>query len=54
MPQFLVYGGFLGTTNFDPGSHIFKLELMPQENLNYHVEGGDVVGRIVVEFKRAS
>ncbi len=54
MPQFLVYGGVLETGKYDRTSHIFSLILRPQENLEYRVEHGDTVGKIVLEFRKSS
>lgn len=51
MPLFLIYGGFLSTVNYDPDNHVFRLEIKPQENLEYRLVHGDAVGRITVEFK---
>jgi hypothetical protein len=52
MPQFLIYGGYLTSRAFDPASHMFTIEVKPQESLKYRIEHGDAVGRIIVEFRK--
>jgi hypothetical protein len=54
MPQFSIHGGHATAGKFDPANHIFRIEMKPQENLQYVIENGDAVGKISVEFKAPS
>ena len=54
MPQFMVYGGFLTSSNYDSINHIFKIEMNAQENLRYRSKDGDRVGTITMKFKSLS